>query len=702
MGNTIIFIPQKELDASVNLSLFIKLCRDEIINFGRDLDWDAVAWNISDYVDINGSQHKVNINWTNFDTGSGNSKGDLLQQPFIDFAKAYIRYQHSFRPLKAGYSSTILALRALERALVNQTGKAQPEKINISIINDAADLINARYAVTSRSDLCCHLKLIAELLSELRLTATPIYWENPYSQPIQTRYRAGERLKSISSALPSQEAIAAITSIFSKSNIPIDIVTSSVVALLMSQPCRISEVLSLPNDEVEMGIDADGHVIDRDKYRLRWFGAKGYGETTKNIPTVMVDVVHQAISKLRAVSEEARKMAKWYDKYPDKIYLPKDLEHLRGKDLRESEIGQLIGHSHARSWAHECSIDSYFIEGAAMWKGEAAKLYRFSSIEKTIVSMLPRTFPILHKGTRLKFSDALLVVLKGTMSPGIGTSRCMFEIVSKSQISKQLGSGDSSIFNRNGFSEVDGKHIRVESHAFRRWYDTMMERNGFSQLEIALHSNRKDIKQNSAYNYVPMEEYLEQITKQLYGEKDRRNINLPISRDEAQQLIKKDFTAVHMTEFGFCIHDFAARPCELLADCTNCNDHLCVKGDKKGEERLKQRHYDDSVLLERAKQAVEEEYFGADAWVNHQETTVSRQINLIACLDDPDNENGTVFRLNYEGTYSKIGISMDQRRRLEERESVLLDETLTMMGIKPLDQLTSSKNINVKTGAEDV
>ena len=40
------FRSSSELDAAENLSLFIQQCRDGLLVFGRDLDWEANYWTL--------------------------------------------------------------------------------------------------------------------------------------------------------------------------------------------------------------------------------------------------------------------------------------------------------------------------------------------------------------------------------------------------------------------------------------------------------------------------------------------------------------------------------------------------------------------------------------------------------------------------------------------------------------------------------
>jgi hypothetical protein len=62
------------------------------------------------------------------------------------------------------------------------------------------------------------------------------------------------------------------------------------------------------------------------------------------------------------------------------------------------------------------------------------------------------------------------------------------------------GEGQLSAVERYGFREPDGSPIRVTTHQFRPWLNTLAQEGGMSQELIARWSGRKDMAQNGAYN----------------------------------------------------------------------------------------------------------------------------------------------------------------------------------------------------------
>ncbi|WP_205956844.1 hypothetical protein [Pantoea stewartii] len=104
--------------------------------------------------------------------------------------------------------------------------------------------------------------------------------------------------------------------------------------------------------------------------------------------------------------------------------------------------------------------------------------------------------------------------------------------------------------------------------------------------------------------------------------------------------------AIHVTEFGYCTHDYVISPCTKFRDCINCSDHTCVKGDKDSLGRLEATAAYTERLIEKAKVDMEDDEYGADKWVAYHEKTQARLLDLIAVLKSKNLEDGALVRLN--------------------------------------------------------
>lgn len=167
-------------------------------------------------------------------------------------------------------------------------------------------------------------------------------------------------------------------------------------------------------------------------------------------------------------------------------------------------------------------------------------------------------------------------------------------------------------------------------------------------MDIAKWSGRLDVRQNEAYDHVSADQMVAKIRESIgdqtlmFGPLAKLPKKIPISRDEFARL---KIPTAHTTDFGFCVHDYTMTPCERHADCVNCNEHVCVKGDEGKAMMVKHRLQDAQELLERAEAATAKGYYGADRWMDHHKKTVLRLTQLTEILDNPAVPVGAVIQL---------------------------------------------------------
>ena len=105
-------------------------------------------------------------------------------------------------------------------------------------------------------------------------------------------------------------------------------------------------------------------------------------------------------------------------------------------------------------------------------------------------------------------------------------------------------------------------------------------------------------------------------------------------------------TAAHTTEYGWCAHNFASEPCQMYRDCINCEEQECIKGEEHKEANLRQLKSETEHLLKEAREALSDDEYGADNWVQHQTKTLERVNALLAILEDPAVPPGSRIRLD--------------------------------------------------------
>lgn len=335
MADIIYFKPRAELDAEFNLQGFIDLCRYKLTVFGSDLRFDDDTWDITDYIAIKGHgnvRHRIVFSTLK----SVNERFPTpMPEKFLIFAKSYMRYTHGVHPI-VDYKKRLTALRAVCDALSVNLGLPDPAEIDSFVLSKAAQIVREKYSGVVAYRVGGHLEFLSQFLIENRLTIRPFPWRSFLKRPCDTD-RVGqvfdERRRS---KLPSEAALASLPKVFLLATEPVDVIVASVAAILVSSPDRISEVLTLP---VDCEVDLKRTNGEADAYGLRWWPAKAANPTVKWILPSWVGVVKEAISKIKKLTTEARRIALWYEKNPGLIYLSDDQECLRDHEwLTLSEV----------------------------------------------------------------------------------------------------------------------------------------------------------------------------------------------------------------------------------------------------------------------------------------------------------------------------------------------------------------------------
>lgn len=643
MAEIIHFTPRSELDAESNLLKFIEVCRTQLTAFGAQLKFEDYVWDVTEAIAQRRST-RVRIVFSTW--GSANASNPTpLSEPFVSFAKAYIRYQHGLRPTKA-VAARIAALRVLEAALSESGSKANPTSVNSQILDRAAQICAEKFQKATAFRVGGQLEMLGRFMADNQLMVVPTRWRNPIRRP-RDSVRVGKEFdQQRHDKLPSPSAISALANIFRIAKEPADVLVSSVVAILCSAPDRINEVLYLETDcEVTQKIPSTGERA----YGIRWRPAKGAEPMIKWVVSSMADVVKEALSNIRRLTAEAREIAKWYEEHPDQLYLPSHLEHLRKnervslRDLAEVVFLEPVKLAVARAWCRRSKVN--------LDVADSEYSARFVDLQSAVVVKLPRGFPIANAELGLKYSNALCLVRGNMLHADRATLRGVIGLMNHGHIGFRLASRSGvnmqTVFERLEFAEPDGSPIRVTTHQFRHYLNTLAQVGGLSQLDIAKWSGRKDVRQNDAYNHQSDRDVLA-LVRSVVG--DEQRMFGPLARADRAALIPRDEFArlkvptAHTTDFGYCIHDFTMLPCQIHRDCMNCDEQVCIKGDEVREANIRQRRDETRALLEQAKVATTAGYAGANRWVEHQKRTLIRFDKLCKILDDPNVPLGSVIQ----------------------------------------------------------
>ena len=638
------FSSRAELDAAGNLSLFIQRCREDLMVFGHDLDWESNYW------------AQAGVAFGNIDQKARILKGDsVLRKPFLDFAKAYLRYQQGHKP--TGAKNEMRALKTLERALIERTGEACVSKVDHGTFDLAADLARAAYSPGMGYHAGRELERLAAFLVERRLISRQLQWVSPIRRPVDT-VRTGKTARAERERkLPSDEALDALAEIYSRNpDCNRDIFTTSTAALLVSAPSRITEVLALSaHCEVDEP-KADGTHA----YGWRFLPGKGAPPMIKWIPDAMVSVAKEAVSRIRSITEHGRWLARWLEDRPTEF--PR---HNLCPDVPED--APLTRVEAARAIGIDSEDDRYRaseLTRLGLSRADGGNTLR--SLNAWVRSQLPEDFPWYDRSRGIRYADALYCMTARQLDTLRRTSPVILWKPTANVINNDLCSRDvgqerlaPSIFDRHGFNAGMRARLKITSHQFRHLLNTMAQRGGLSQAEIARWSGRVDVKQNRDYDHMSEFEIVDMLRshdpslrmdQSLQELVDEIAKKLPISREEFELLV---IPTAHVTEYGYCVHDYVMSPCQRYRDCLNCSEQVCIKGDHR-ISRMRQRLETIRQLKARAEAEIAGDVAGADRWYEIQKLTESRLSELIAIMEDQSVPDGTIIRLRNEAEFSPL------------------------------------------------
>jgi hypothetical protein len=644
VAEIILFVPKAERDARQNLAEFIEMCRDRLTVFGADLNWYANAWPKVGNFTVKGAPSR------------GYTQEQLLNAEILPFAKAYVRYQQGIRPAKL--FNEFKALRCIEPALLSVKGVADITLVDATVL-DVAGSVAREYGATGYQAGTALEKLV-KFLNESKIVPSRLEWKNPISKPKELDRTDPVTKEKREGKIPSDFQLNAIAEMFANDSLhPRDRFTTSIFALLMSAPSRISEVQKLPLNVLHRQKDNKG--VDR--LGLRFFAGKGYAWDIKYVLPFIEDITKDAVRRLTELSEEGRALARWYEKNPTKFYRHDECPDVsEDAPLTDEQACLALG---LRADNARGAIDGYFQKYAPYKQlRKRNEPLTLSFLNEYCHSVLPEGFPWLDAERNLKYSQALCCYRAHEFRLDLSTSRVKLWVPGKSAFTTDLNWLDGqerSIWNRNGYKNPDGSEITMTSHQVRHLLNTAAQRGNVGQLDIARWSGRANIHQNPVYNHMTEEEYVQISEKALpEGVLDKVQTNAPVTLADLEA---SGDAIAHVTIYGYCVHDYSMLPCQKHMDCLNCTEHACVKGDAEKLKRLKMLREQTDVQLEKAKAADASGYFGADRWSRHQIKTLERLDQLIEIMENPDVRDGSVIMLNNDQEYSLL------KREIAAREN---------------------------------
>ena len=163
----------------------------------------------------------------------------------------------------------------------------------------------------------------------------------------------------------------------------------------------------------------------------------------------------------------------------------------------------------------------------------------------------------------------------------------------------------------------------------------------------------------------PLEELRKKISEKL-----------PIDRQSFNILA---IPTAHITEIGYCVHDYTMSPCQKHLDCLNCTEQVCVKGDKR-LENIQVIYEQSKALIAKMDIDIVEGRAGVDRWYEHTKMTLDRAETLLSILNNASIPNGSLIKLHNSQEYSPIKRALDTRvTRSHNNKDTLLEKARFLM-----------------------
>lgn len=581
MGEIVQFVPRAERDAARNLAEFIRLAKEDLTAFGAGGAWDSDKWQ-NDKTVVVFATKTAPLDAYSFTP---------MAEPFKQFAKAYVRYRYSHKPVKS-LAMMLQALRCIEAGLLAACGRAEIELLSGAVMDVCAGKCRDFYSsedVHHKTGL--QIQAIFDFAREKYLLPSLPAWRSPFKKPIILTEDLGEAGQAHrGSKLPSNEVMMAVADLFAKANDSESRFYSSIFVLLMAAPGRVSEVLSIPIDCIQWETDDAGGA----QMFLRWHSAKGKGAMKKWIVPVMHDVVQEAVRRLVEISGPAREAAR------------KAFERLT------EPVGEKEGSS---------LIEEF---GGIYW-------------------------PFIDEKRTVKAWEALCLHRKNEFSRERGVRESSWRIPTANEVNKRLGAGRGhgpSLFDNREFRNSNGARISLTSHQLRHWLSTMSERAGMDQYTLARWAGRATVSDNRHYDHRSPEERLDAARDLLPLQSapllERIKHRQPVSY---QELGVDRLGTAKATLYGMCVHDYAMAPCQKQRECMTCKEHVCIKGDHVTLERIRLLEAQTEILLRQAQKAHEDGDFGADRWVDNHKWKLAHVRAMRVALERANVPDGAALRI---------------------------------------------------------
>lgn len=435
---------------------------------------------------------------------------------------------------------------------------------------------------------------------------------------------------------------------------PADEVALAMLGLEMCAPSRVNEILCLAVDDHVMVNDyvslSEGREIDElhsahQMLLVTMKGSKGAQWGPKPVLNFMIDFFHYCTEVVQAHGTRSRMLVKWYQQHPDTLYLPHELEYLRGRDISRSDLRKILYLDESRrrtiksKEAPESRIFAVLRHAVSMAPNSNPRGRRtievlpWADLEAHLLGLVRDAMAkcrAVSRGNNYKGNLAKMLFLFDhlTKVPPFLPQAATYEMLrSRLKQSPSVTSRSPSLFkNLNITMPVDGKIevAKIDTHDPRRWLTTMALRHGEKLSDVLVNkwANRLSLSQLKAYDFRDPEEKAEaSAMPDVYELRDLSSGLAASHRLEDACGLKPEIVTVHdagvsvtsmdaictaaenrpvartaeqiivlyPSWYGICTHQHHENPCRAYSSCLPCDENIVVKGHLPTNEHVRER-----------------------------------------------------------------------------------------------------------------
>lgn len=671
--------PERSVDE--NVAAFVK--RAQTSNPFGFVEWGAPFWAIPKRTRASKGRIEDRI-WFSAAFVAKTTSGNFVpfDPPLGDFVRAFLCdvETKARKPLSPNnLSEYVRAFRYLNEVMVTG-GSKDPSTLMAKDFDAASALLQKREVASSAYQIGKRLATISKTMDRERLSIVRLNWANRIKRQREVGGMAqmgvdALSMEKIEERLPGDDIFAALGEISNKNDLgDPDLIRQRALDIEVCSGLRLNELLMLPancliNEQVldsrgSAEQDGDGNPVTR--YGLRYVNEKEKIFKTKWLSTRACEIVRRAITDITRITQPYRELAAYQDKYPGRTKLKwAEKTFLEDRLLSFAEAGRLIG----ITGSHVTGRVKQFLRRDVTDESNGLPAIEPTGVtaQELVRAILRRSgSPIVFPGGEvdLRLKDMLFVVPmhffhrdKVTIN---GTVRMLTEtqlsdyVVSRGGDGKRTDKGVQSIFEREGYRDKNGAILRVAGfHTFRRWWDTVAQRGGLSDYELARWQGRTEIRQNEHYDMRSPAERARHLRKKMatfetVGPMGREAERMP-EPIRRQEFLTTHFVAVHETGFGGCNHNFASPQCPEHRECHVCNELFVMKGHPVHKANIRNLYERQIKIVQLNEKSATEEIQGADNWLVYQRKVLRRQKMILAVHADDSIPDGTWVQLPEDG-----------------------------------------------------